>query len=215
MTSQKDIMNQANEQYGTGGSGGFFTFEKNGTYRLRVLTLCYPLATHFLGKGVKPAVCYGIDKGCPYHGESAPKDDKGEEKKPSVKFVGYVIDRRDGKVKLGELPYSVINAINDLQEDEEYAFDDFPMPYDIKVTVDKDASPANMYKTLGSPNRSELTEEEEQGLTDAMKKRTPEVYVEQRKEKARDGALGDASLEASANEYPTGEDTGADVPNPW
>ena len=203
-------MNQASEEYGVGGGGDFFTFDKSGVYKLRLLTPAFPIATHFFGKGVPAKVCYGADKGCPFHGDKAPRNDKDEEAKPSVKFMAYVIDRRDNKIKMGELPWSVISAVTTFQEDEDYAFEDFPMPYDIKVTVDKDASAANIYKTLAVPTRSEVTAEEMEEFTEKNTKKSPDVYVEQRKSKQRDKDLGDEALEAIAETEYAGDEQQAD-----
>lgn len=200
MSSQKDLLNQAKDDYGVGGNADFFQFDKAGEYRFRQLTAGFPLATHFFGKGMKAKVCYGTDKGCPFHGAKAPQDDKGNEKKPSVKFICYVLDRRDGKIKLAELPYSVIKVVTDLQEDSDYAFEDFPAPYDLKVTFDKEASPADMYKTLPSPKIEPLTAEQADELEEKMKKITPSAYVEKRKEKQRDSDLADASYDGIAEE---------------
>lgn len=208
MSSQKDLLNQAKDDYGVGGgSDDFFQFDKTGEYRIRQLTAGFPLATHFFGKGIKAKVCYGVEKGCPFHGKGAPRDDKDGEKKPSVKFVCYVLDRRDGKIKLAELPYSVIKVVTDLQEDSDYSFEDFPAPYDLKVTFDKEASPADMYKTLPSPKIEPLTAEQADVLEEKLKKITPNAYVEKRKEKQRDEDLANASFDgAAAEEHFANED---------
>lgn len=192
-------MQQASEEHGVGGGGDFFQFEKSGVYKLRLLTPAFPIATHFFGKGVAAKVCYGADKGCPFHGDKAPRNENGDEAKPSVKFMAYVIDRRDGKVKMGELPWSVISAVTTFQEDEDYAFEDFPMPYDIKVTVDKDASAANIYKTLAVPARTDVTAEEMDEFTQKNDKKRPDVYIEQRKAKQRDKDLQNAAFDRGEN----------------
>ena len=53
----------------------------------------------------------------------------------SSKFLCHVIDRKDGKIKLAELPYTIGTTIAGYQSDEDYKFDGFPMPYDIKVNA--------------------------------------------------------------------------------
>lgn len=210
MSSQKDLLNQAKEEHGVGGGGDFFQFDKTGEYRIRQLTAGFPLATHFFGKGQKSKVCYGAERGCPFHGEKAPKDDKGNEKKPSVKFVAYVLDRRDGKIKLGELPYSVIKVVTDLQEDSDYAFEDFPAPYDLKITYDSSASPADMYKTLPSPKIEPLTEEQAEELEEKMKKITPDAYTQKRKDKQMESDAADAAFDN--DDYGSQEEVHDDYP---
>lgn len=173
--SLKDEMNQEAENYGAGGSNDFFRFSKSGVFKIRLLTKPVALATHFFGKGQPSAVCYGQKDGCPFH--------RNEDEKPSLKFIAYVLDRATGKISLGELPWSVVSAVADLEEDEDYAFKSYPMEYDIKITVDKDAAPADMYKTMPSPTKSEITPEEATELKDKYEKLTPESFVEKRKDK--------------------------------
>lgn len=184
MTTLKDQINQEAEKYGAKSqSSEFFKFEK-GQNRIRILNQPAIIATHFFGAGQKAVVCVGVDEGCPHH--------KGEEKKPSLKLATYIIDRKDGEVKLAELPLSVGYAINDLQEDEDFAFDDFPMPYDIKVISDPDnQDPKAKYRVQPSPKKEEMTTEEKEAFDKEMEKITPEAYVEKRKEKQKKINNGD------------------------
>src|SRR6185436_12988590 len=151
MMSLRDDMKKDQEQYGAGKKGDFFRFEKSGVYKLRVLAKPIALATHFFGKGVPASVCYGQDKGCPFHGGDG----------PSVKFQTYVLDRTDGKVRLGELPWTVVDALATYEEDPDYTFTEYPMPFDIKVTVDKENSdPKQIYKVMPSPKHETLSSDE-------------------------------------------------------
>lgn len=197
-------MEQASKEYGVGGSDtNFLRFEKSGDYRMRILTAGHPLGTYFFGKGIKPRVAYSdmADK---------PKDpETGEPMKPNVKFVCYVIDRDDGKLKVAELPWTVVKAVSSFQEDEEFAFDDFPMPFDIRVTFDKDAAPADKYKVMPARNNTDLTEEEQKAFEEKMSQMTPEQYVEKRKDKQREADAAEASYEQLGNtqhatDYPEG-----------
>jgi hypothetical protein len=153
-----DSLKQTEKEYEIGG-GDYFKFEE-GDNKIRVLTMWEPLATHFVGSGRKkePHVCYGKDKGCPYHDEGAPLDDEsGLPKNPTVRFVTYICDRKDSdRVKIAALPYTVVKAITALQGDEDYMFDNFPMPYDVKITYDRNASGSAMYNVVPSPNREPL-----------------------------------------------------------
>lgn len=199
MTTQKDLIENAQKEYGIGGGdGSFFRFEKKGTYRLRILTPCHPLATYFFGKGVKPKIAYS--------GLEAPKDSDGNPIKPSVKFVGYVIDREDGGIKLAELSYTIMKAVAALQEDDDWAFADFPMPYDIKVAYDKDASPTEMYKIMTASEKKPLTEEETIALKEKMEKQTPEQYVEKRKDKQREADAADKAFDEGTDFAPFPEE---------
>lgn len=180
MSSLKDQLKQDAEELGVGGSD-FFKFENKKTSKFRVLTELKALGQHFFGVGQKPSVCYGVKKGCPFHGID-PNSQKGEEYKLSTKYIAYVLDA-DGKIKLAELPYTVVKAIGDLEEDEDYKFSGFPMPYDIKVAFDKDLSPTEMYKVTPSPTRSAVTDDTMGELAGLMGKNSPEHFVEVKKEK--------------------------------
>jgi len=163
------------KKYGVGGNQDeYFNFEK-GDNRIRILTPNEPYGYHYLGKGAKSPVCYGQDKGCPHHGEDAPK--------VNVKWCGYVLDKKDDKIKIAMFPHTVIKAVGLLQSDEDYAFSDLPMPYDIKVTFDPDASPGDMYKILPTPQKEELSEEIKKELDKRLTEITPEQLIEKMKKK--------------------------------
>lgn len=172
-------MQQAEKKYDMGRDDRF-KFEE-GENRIRVLSPGKPVATHRLG-GNRFATCYGMDEGCPYHGEGAPKDKDGNEQKPSVKFVMWVIDRRDSKVKLAFMPYTIVKALGALQNSEDYAFDDIPMPYDIAVSAQNAGKKEVNYTILPSPKLVPLTPQEEEELG---KKRPVEDVVERMKNKAQ------------------------------
>ena|SRR3990167_271365 len=174
--SFKDEINAEAKKYGGGSSNSdFFAFEE-GVNRMRILAQPKVIAYHFFGEGQKPDVCVGIDEGCKHHGEGI--------KKPTIKLCTYVIDRKDNKVKFAELPLSISYAINDLQEDSDFAFEGFPMPYDVKITHDpKNPDPKAKYRLVASPKQEELTEEEMKSFEEAHTKMSPETYVQIRKDK--------------------------------
>ena len=191
-----DKINQQAEEYGTsaGGKPDMFDFDRPGLYRLRLLTEPEVLATHFFGKGSPSHVCYGKDKGCKFHDAGAPKDEKGNPKRPSIKLVCYVIDREhpDKGVQLAELPLSLSYALNDLEADPDFEFSEYPMPYDVKINHDPDnKDPKAKYRLTPSPKREVLTDEESAALADRLGKMTPAGYVEKRKRKQmeKDGMI--------------------------
>lgn len=152
----------------------FFHKFTEGENRIRILSDGAVLAQHFFGKGIKPSICYGIAKGCPFH--------KGSDKSASIKYSCYVLDRIDNTVKLSDLPYSVIKKIGDLQLNSEWAFDSFPMPYDVTVTYKSAESPANMYSVVASPKRDSLNESTLKELDELMKTANPATLIETKKE---------------------------------
>lgn len=53
--------------------------------------------------------------------------------KPTFKWLCYVIDRTDGKVKPFFMPHTIYKHIEALQMNPEYTFEEVPMPYDITI----------------------------------------------------------------------------------
>lgn len=196
-----DIKNES-KAYGGGSDANYFQFENKGVYKMRILVQPKVIATHFFGKGNPSVVCVGIDEGCVHHKEG--------DKKPSIKLATYIIDRSDGKIKMAELPLSVSYAINDLQQDEDFAFSDFPMPYDVKITYDPDNDdPKAKYRMQPGTKREQPTDEEIASLDEKMKKQTPEQYVE--KKKARQKEKGGAPA-AGGIDYPKDDINPDDIP---
>ena len=138
MNIKKQLEQDASE-HGAKGTN-FFRF-KEGESRVRILTKGTLLAQHFFGPGLKPAICYGENKGCPFH--------EGEkETRISLKYTLYLLDKEDNTIKMADIPYSVMRKISDFQEDSEYSFKEFPMSYDIKVIFKKEEAPANKYTVI-------------------------------------------------------------------
>lgn len=54
---------------------------------------------------------------------------------PNFKWLCYVLDRADGQIKTFFMPHRIYKDIEALQETDDYAFDEVPMPYDIQVTA--------------------------------------------------------------------------------
>lgn len=152
----------------------YFRFNE-GENKIRVLTDSKILVQHWINN--KPATCYGISKGCPFHVDTV-KTDKDAEKeknwKPSIRFACYILDKNDGQTKMAELPSSVQSQIDNLKKDSDWTFTEFPMPYDIKVTFNKEEAPANKYKVLASPKREPVP-----SISTGM---TPAEYVQKKKD---------------------------------
>jgi hypothetical protein len=55
--------------------------------------------------------------------------------KPRFKWLCYVLDRRDAKVKPFFMPHTIYKIIEGFQQNPEYAFDEVPMPYDITIVA--------------------------------------------------------------------------------
>jgi hypothetical protein len=137
------------------GKGDTFKFQE-GDNRIRVLSPGKPVATHRISQK-EYHTCYGEDKGCPFHGDN--------EKQTSVKFLMWIIDRRDGKVKLAFMPYTIMKNLVTLQNDPDYRFSAPPLPYDITVNAQKAGTKEVTYTVL--PKKEEpLTVDEEREFAD-------------------------------------------------
>lgn len=72
----------------------------------------------------------------------------------SFKWLTYVLDRRDGKIKPHFMPHTIYKQIVALQVSDDYNFAEVPMPYDLTVHA-KGAGKKEVEYTL-MPARKEL-----------------------------------------------------------
>lgn len=77
--------------------------------------------------------------------------------KKTVKFVMFIIDRTDGKVKPYFAPYTVYKQIAQLETDPFFAFQGMPMPYDVNVKVENAGTKEVEYNVQASPNKTAIT----------------------------------------------------------
>ncbi len=101
------------------------------------------LATHWNPSLKKTFTCFGKDKGCPYDIEidspvrdennqieldvnGKPKTEKKIVHRPGKKYLLWIIDRKDGKVKIGKFTYGVAKYVVDLKNSSDYGYSDIP-----------------------------------------------------------------------------------------
>lgn len=194
---------EAEKEYGVkttneGGQNGWLNL-KEGKNRLRILAGGSVLANHFVGG--KYVLCVGIPRGCPYHGTGAILDKEGKEIKPSLTGVFYCLNKEtadDNKIYLVKLPYSsVVSVLDKYTKDTEndFYFENFPMPYDIVITYDKKALPKDKYKVEPTVKRVEVSQEI---LSELVKKKPTKDIATAMKERAAGGTVS-----------PSGSSTGA------
>jgi hypothetical protein len=94
-----------------------------------------------------------------------PSEFKGRK---TFKWIGYVIDRSDGQVKPYFMPHTIYKILEDLQESEDYSFDEPPMPYDLTITAKGAGTIDVEYSVMPAKKETPLTPEERNAL-DAMK----------------------------------------------
>lgn len=88
--------------------------------------------------------------------------------KPNFKWLCQVIDLTDGKVKPYFMPDRVYQTIASLQRDEDYSFDEIPMPYNINIHAENAGTKEVKYSVIPSPKRIELTPEQLQAIAAAL-----------------------------------------------
>lgn len=130
-----------------------------GDNRFQVLTHCAPMAQRWTGSKYEPA-------------------EMGEEG-VSIKGVCWVL--QEDMIKLAKLPYTVVKSVRAFQNDEETAFDDFPMPYAINVKAKGAGTKEVEYTVI--PSRKE-TPISAVILEELKKKPSPEDMIEKIKAKS-------------------------------
>ena len=79
--------------------------------------------------------------------------------KPTRKWLVYIIDRRDGQVKLCFMAVTIMAQIAALQNSEDWGFED-AMPYDINVMTTGAGEMGVKYNVQPTKNNSPLTDSE-------------------------------------------------------
>jgi hypothetical protein len=154
------------------GSGDWFKLAE-GDNRVRVLDTLEPYASHF-----KAGACLG-KADC-----DVCKSDP--EAKASVKFLCHVVDRKDGAIKLAQLPYSVARAIGDYQSDPDYSFSGVPMPYDINIKAKGAGTKEVEYSVIASPKREEVAKE----IMDKLATKNTPIQIKERMQDKKRKELG-------------------------
>jgi hypothetical protein len=78
--------------------------------------------------------------------------------RPNFKWLCYVLDRAEGKIKLFFMPHRIYKQIAQLQKSEDYAFTEVPMPYDLTIGADAKVGTKDVTYTLTPARKnSELT----------------------------------------------------------
>lgn len=79
----------------------------------------------------------------------------------NFKWLCYVLDRVDGKVKPFFMPHTIYKQIVELQRSDDYGFDAVPMPYDLTITADAKVGTKEVkYVLTAARKNTELTDDE-------------------------------------------------------
>ncbi|HEY0089769.1 MAG TPA: hypothetical protein VGB37_13055, partial [Candidatus Lokiarchaeia archaeon] len=106
------------KKYGVGKD--WLTLEQ-GDNKVRIVSTFEDYGNHYNPATKKSIICIGKDEGCVACAKGL---------KPNVQFLGWAIDRKDNKVKLLRIGYTVFQMLGDYQKSEDYGFEDIPS-YDI------------------------------------------------------------------------------------
>ena len=156
MSLKEKLEASQKSEFNSSGSS-WFKF-KEGKNSIRVLTEPEPFFENF-GRGV----CY---TDCGFSG--------------SAKTLAYILDNADGKVKLMRIPYTISEMIASWQTDEDWAFDSFPMDFDINIDVKGAGTKEVVYSPTPRPKKSTVSDE----VIDQVMKQSPcSKIIEKLKEK--------------------------------
>lgn len=182
-------------------SDNWFKF-KEGKNSIRILT--EPIAIY---EDYKLGMCY---TDCGFKG--------------SIKYMAYVIDNADGMIKTMKIPYGIFQYIANLETDEDWSFEGFPMPYDLNIQATGAGQKEVKYDVKPRPQRTDVSEVVMNTLS--KKKTIPELIVmfkQRNKEKhLADGTFNSLGAKKevkeeknympTAIEYPEEEIDPADIP---
>ena len=96
--------------------------------------------------------------------EAIPHTDVYDDGRKRDKWLCYVLDRRDGAIKPFFMPKGIYSQIEALQESDDYAFDEVPMPYDIAIRAEGAGTKQVKYSVVPARKNTPLTAAEEADL---------------------------------------------------
>jgi len=101
---------------------------------------------------------------------------------PTFKFLMFVLDRTDNIIKPYFMPISIMDNISQLQLDNDWGFDGFPMPYDINVRAIGAGTKEVKYSVIASPKKEPLTAD----ILEQLSKKDIHAFQEKLKAQAQD-----------------------------
>jgi hypothetical protein len=139
--------------------------------------------------------------------------------KKNFKWLCYVLDRRDGKIKVHFMPHKVYKAVEALQLDPDYAFSEVPLPFDINVSAKQAGTVDVEYTVLPARKNTPLTEDEERELYKQKPLDEVQQALKDKQAKGKGQAVAprdDAPHPADTNlDTPVTELTDEDIPFAW
>lgn len=127
----------------------------------------------------------------------------------TVKYVCWIFDYSDNKVKLYFMPATLYKAVEALQTNEEYHFEELPMPYDITVMAQDPGTKEVKYQLTPARENTPLTQECEAQL---VGRKSIEEVIAKLKEKDAGTQSTEPEYE-SVDEEASGYDAGMTLAN--
>lgn len=131
MNTDFSTLRKEAEKAGLLGSGDYLKL-REGSNRLRLMTMCLPHSGEYQGR-------------------------------KTFKWLCYVVDRVDGKIKPFFMPHLIFKQIEGLQGSEDYAFNTIPMPYDLTINAKGAGTKEVEYTVVPARKNTPVTDTE---LTD-------------------------------------------------
>jgi len=94
-----------------------------------------------------------------------PGEFKGQ---PTFKWLCYVLDRKDGKIKAFFMAHTVYKLIEALQMNPDYVFEEVPMPYDLTINAKGAGTKEVVYSVIPARANTPLTQAELTAFTEAQ-----------------------------------------------
>lgn len=98
-------------------------------------------------------------------------------------WFGYVLDRKDGQIKTFFMPHTIHKFIEDLQTNEDWSFDEVPMPYDVTLNATGAGTKEVKYSITPSPKRTPITEAEAEAFIAKKPIREIQAAIYEKQEK--------------------------------
>jgi len=161
---------KSEEKYGLGSD--WLNLE-DGDNKVRIVSNFIDYGSHYNQQTKKSVICVGK--------ESCEMCQQGD--KPRVQYLGWVIDRKDKKLKLLRIGHQIFKQIGDYAMNEEYAFTGIP---DYDITINKTGQGLGTdYTVIPSRKNTELTEKEKKEIEEKMK--DPQEIIDSMKAKISKG----------------------------
>ena len=121
--------------------------------------------------------------------------------KKNFKWLCYVLDRADGKVKPFFMAHTIYKQIEAFQTNEDYAFEDVPMPYDITVNASGAGTKEVKYTVVPARKNTVVTALEMQELAKAKPLADLQAKLKE-KQKAGVPPMDESELPPMPDDYP-------------